>query len=103
MVCYIVPLAATLVLGGLRKAGISKGVHGFWLNIMMLGGALFGAVDHLWNGELFMAGVNWMSDIALGFTITGSIFAGWGAIVYKEQLIQPFRFMGRRIGIIGKI
>jgi len=101
MVCYILPLAATIILAGLRKRGIGAGTHVFWLNIMMLGGALFGTVDHLWNGELFMIGANFMSDIALGGTITVAIFGGWGVIVYRGQLVQPFRMFLQRTGIYG--
>jgi hypothetical protein len=99
MVCYIVPLAATLagIMG--RKALKKEGSHGFWLNLMLLGGALFGVIDHFWNGELFLIGTNWVADIALGGTITAGILASWGVIVYKERLSEPFRFLTRVTGI----
>ena len=66
MVCWIVPLTATLIGFFGRKSFNWKGARSFWLNIMLLGGAIFGAIDHLWNGELFLIGTNWAMDLALG-------------------------------------
>lgn len=99
MVCYIVPLFATIFYTVFRKASGRNGVHGFWLNIMMFGGAMFGVIDHLWFGELFMIGTNWIADIALGGTITAGIFSGWALIVYKDHLAQPTRFITRITGM----
>jgi len=77
MVCYIIPLATALVLSILW--GFSKkGASGFWLNLLLYGGAAFGVVDHLWHGELFLISPNWIADVALGGTITGVIFGAWG-------------------------
>ncbi|MCP8314032.1 MAG: hypothetical protein H3Z53_06635 [archaeon] len=77
MVCYIIPLATAVVLSILW--GFSKGgAQGFWLNLSLYGGAVFGVVDHLWHGELFLISPNWFADIALGATITGAIFGVWG-------------------------
>ncbi len=99
MVCYIVPLAATII-GTLTRKSLGKhGAHGFWLNIMLLGGALFGVIDHFWNGELFLISANWMLDLALGGSITAGIFVSWGVIVSKDRLLEPLRFINRRIGI----
>ncbi len=97
MACYFVPLAAAAVTYMVRRKG-TGGARGFWLNIMLLGGALFGGIDHFWNGELFLITSTWMSDVALGLTITASIFGTWGIIAYNAQLIHPFRMLVRRIG-----
>jgi hypothetical protein len=69
---------------------------------MLLGGALFGLVDHAWNGELMMISQAWLSDIALGFAITGTITAGWGLIAYKNHVIVPLRMIGRRTGFLSR-
>jgi hypothetical protein len=54
----------------------------------MLGGAVFGVVDHLWNGELFLVGPNIANDVLLGFAITATILAVWGVMVYLEERPQ---------------
>ena len=101
MVCYIVPLAATVV-GVIHRKSMNKhDANGFLLNIMLLGGALFGVIDHAWNGELFLLGANWFMDMALGGTITLGIFASWGVIAFKDRLFNPLRTINRRIGIIS--
>ncbi|MFH1978009.1 MAG: hypothetical protein ABIJ92_01660 [Candidatus Aenigmatarchaeota archaeon] len=86
MVCFIVPLIATIIGFTGRKVFNKKGSHGFWLNIMLLGGAVFGGIDHLWNGELFIIGTNWLMDLALGGAITGGIVASWGIISFKDKI-----------------
>jgi len=102
MVCYIVPLIATFIVYAKRKMGKSGGVHGFWLNIMLLGAALFGGIDHLWNGELFLISANWMMDLALGVTITAAVFGSWGVIVYKENIENLFPKSHTLLGIFRK-
>lgn len=93
MVCYVIPLIASLV-GTLRRMSLKRRhpknsyTHSFWLNIMLLGGALFGVIDHLWHGELFLIGQNWMFDLALGSTITAGIIGSWGVIVYKNDIVK---------------
>ena len=98
MVCYAVPLAALLITAFRRKLLKKTDVEGFWLNLLLLGGALFGVIDHFWNGELFLLGPNILTDLALGTTITGGTFAAWGVIVFREK-IAKFRFLSRRTGI----
>jgi len=100
MVCYAVPLVATVITYIVRKTGHHRDVHSFWLNLMFLGGALFGGIDHLWNGELFLLGPGLMMDMALGFTITGGTLAAWGLIVYKEQLTTSWMNLGNRLHIL---
>lgn len=59
----------------------------FWLNLLLLGGAIFGVVDHLWNGELLLVSENWMMDLALGFVITAAIFGTWAAVVRLSSAV----------------
>jgi len=80
MVCYTVPLAASILIFGGRKALHCENEKNFRFGLLMMGGAIFGVVDHLWNGELTLVGPNWASDIALGFAITGVITLAWVAI-----------------------
>jgi hypothetical protein len=99
MVCYAVPLAATIIVSLKRLASRKKTPEGFWLNLLLLGGALFGVIDHFWNGELFLIGPNIFTDLALGVTITAGIFVAWGTIVFREKITYSFRFLSRRTGI----
>jgi len=48
---------------------------------MLYGGALFGIVDHIWHGELFLISGSLAKDLALGGVITAAIFACWGIIL----------------------
>ena len=98
MVCYAVPLAATIIVSLKRKLSGEKTKEGFWLNLLLLGGSLFGIIDHFWNGGLFLLGPNILADLSLGATITLGIFAAWGVIVFREKLAK-FRFLSRRTGI----
>ena len=83
MVCYIVPAAAAIVHYGLRRniMGWKKSIHHFWLSLLLVGGAIFGVVDHWWNGELFLIGKDPLLDIMLGVTITATIFVAWAVII----------------------
>jgi hypothetical protein len=57
----------------------------------LVGGAIFGVVDHWWNGELFFIGENALMDITLGITITIAIVAIW-AVIYtldKTRVKKP--------------
>jgi hypothetical protein len=61
---------------------------------MLYGGTLFGVIDHLWNGELFLVSASWVKDIALGFVITAAIFAGWSIILALSKVSPGFaRYM----------
>ena len=95
MVCYIVPAAAAIVHYGLRRniRGWSKSIHHFWLSLLLAGGAIFGVVDHLWNGELFIIGKDPMIDVMLGVTITVAIFIAWAFIVIlkKTNVQKPIK------------
>lgn len=101
MVCYIVPLAAWLASAARRKALRKSDVHGMWLNIMLLGGALFGGIDHFWNGELLLLGANWAMDLALGFTITLGITGAWGLLVWKDRMMKQVKPVEGIAGVQG--
>ncbi|MBU0496995.1 MAG: hypothetical protein KKC68_08160 [Candidatus Thermoplasmatota archaeon] len=83
MVCYAVPTIAAIVHGILRKNKTSwnGSMQHLWLNLLLAGGAIFGLVDHWWNGELFYIGDNIVLDLMLGVAITVSIFIVWGLMV----------------------
>lgn len=98
MVCYVIPLAVGIissVLWGKRKGGPA----GWWLNLLLYGGAMFGVVDHFWNGELFLLGNAPMFDLLLGATITATILGGWG-IIFTMAKIYPD--LGHRMGFLAK-
>jgi hypothetical protein len=79
MSCYAVPLAASVIIFGGRKAIHKENEKSFRLGLMMAGGSVFGVVDHAWNGELAMAGPDLASDLLLGVAITASIAIAWAA------------------------
>ncbi len=64
---------------------------------MLYGGALFGVVDHLWNGQLFLIGGAPLMDLLLGVTITAVIFGGWG-ITFAVARAYPD--LGYRMGFL---
>jgi len=73
--CYTVPIAASVVTTAiwLKKRDASVG----YLNLMLYGAGIFGFVDHLWNGELFLISDNIGKDLLLGAVITASVFGAW--------------------------
>ncbi|MEM5872211.1 MAG: hypothetical protein QW051_05050 [Candidatus Aenigmatarchaeota archaeon] len=103
MVCYTIPLATGIIIALARWIKGKNDKEGFWLNLMFLGASLFGVVDHLWNGELLLIGENMLSDLALGFTITLSVFAVWGVLVNKEKILDKIGVLThRKTGIYKK-
>lgn len=88
MVCYVIPAVAAFVHYGTRKKITSwkKNIHQKWLGLLLVGGAIFGIVDHLWNGELFLIGNNIVSDLMLGMTITIVICVVWAVIVIVDKI-----------------
>jgi len=81
--CYVVPTASAIVTSIMWKK--NQSVKVWWLNLMFIGGALFGGIDHLWNGELFLVGKNTANDILLGVVISAFIVAIWGAILFLSK------------------
>ena len=84
MTCYAVPAVAAIIHFFMRKKSPSS-KYQRWLNQLFLGGAIFGVVDHLWNGELFLFGPNLAMDLALGVLITLVLVAVWGMMVYVDK------------------
>lgn len=46
---------------------------------------MFGFIDHLWNGQLFLIGPNLLLDLALGTIITLGIFCLWEILVMTDK------------------
>jgi len=77
--CYVGPLAAAAVTTlAWRK---NKSINVWWLMLMFYGASLFGVIDHLWNGELFLISKEWAKDLSLGIVITMAIFIAWKIIL----------------------
>lgn len=77
--CYTIPLAAAAITSIIWKK--NKSVNMWSLNLMLYGASIFGIVDHLWNGELFLISDNITRDLLLGVVITAGIFITWKFIV----------------------
>ena len=77
--CYTVPTAAAIVTTFMWRKNKSLGL--WWLLLLFYGGALFGVIDHLWNGELFLISKTPVKDFALGFVITAVIILAWLVIM----------------------
>lgn len=78
--CYIVPTAAAMVTTFIWKK--NRSLELWWLLLLFYGGSLFGVIDHLWNGELFLISENWVKDFALGVAITTGIVLAWSIILF---------------------
>lgn len=81
--CYAVPVAGAIVTSVLWSK--ARNIKILWLNLLFWGGALFGVIDHLWNGELFLVSENIVSDLMLGVTITVAIMVWWGVMVFVSK------------------
>ena len=77
--CYLGPTTAAIVTTFMWKS--KKTLRLFWLMLMFYGGSLFGVIDHLWNGELFLVSENWVKDLSLGVVITAVIIMVWKGIL----------------------
>jgi len=82
MTCYIIPLLATLAHYGMRKKipTLNTDPKQGWLTMMLGGASMFGFIDHLWNGQLFLLGPNLEWDLMLGTTITGAVVGLWALV-----------------------
>lgn len=80
--CYIVPLAVSIVTTIVGRKKKTPKIR--QLNLLLYGASMFGVIDHLWNGELFLISENVAKDILLGIVITAAIFAGCN-ILYRLQ------------------
>ncbi len=82
--CYAVPAAGAAITSIVWSR--TKSIKVWWLNLMFIGGALFGIIDHLWNGELFMVSGDIAKDLLLGVTISAFILLFWfGTLVYCKH------------------
>lgn len=82
--CYTVPLAGAIVTSVAWSK--TKSVKVWWLTLMFYGGALFGVIDHFWNGELFLISENIVSDLLLGLAITGVTLMFWWLMVICSKV-----------------
>lgn len=73
--CYLVPTVAAITTTFVWKK--KNTLKTFWLVLMFYGGSLFGVIDHLWNGELFLISENWIKDLSLGIVIAVMIVVAW--------------------------
>ena len=87
MTCYVVPATAAIICFFMRKKIPSwkNSEKHLWLNLLLAGGALFGVVDHIWNGEFMLFGSGWLADLTLGITITVIIIAAWGFTIFSQK------------------
>jgi len=82
--CYTIPLAAAIITTILWRR--KKESRLWWLNLMLYGGTIFGIVDHIWHGELFLISESIVKDLSLGGIITASVFACWGIILGLSKI-----------------
>lgn len=89
MVCYVVP-TAVLVLGlALRRKYNWNTLYAQWFTMLFAGGVVFGVVDHVWNGELFLIGGSIAGDLLLGLAITLVLLAVWVVLVSLDAAKKP--------------
>lgn len=81
--CYLGPTTAAIVTTFIWKN--KKTSRLFWLMLMFYGGTLFGVIDHLWNGQLFLVSKEWMKDLSLGLVITAGIILAWRVIIFLAK------------------
>ena len=87
MTCYVVPASAAIIHHFMRKKNPSwkNDKHHIWLSLLLYGAAIFGVIDHWWNGELLLFGPHWLADIMLGATISIAIVFAWAIIVVADK------------------
>lgn len=81
--CYIVPVAGAIITSLICRKKREAKI--WWLNLMFCGGALFGIIDHIWNGELF-ASQNIVKDLSLGVVISLGILASWFVLLGLRRI-----------------
>ena len=84
MGCYTVPLVAAGIHYFMRKKNPSwmNNKHHKMLNLLFVGAAVFGVVDHAWNGELLAFS---LADVALGAAITVALVVVASVLVVAEK------------------
>ncbi|MFH1519581.1 MAG: hypothetical protein ABIE75_03315 [Candidatus Omnitrophota bacterium] len=86
--CYTVPVAGAIVTSLIW--GRTKNIKTGWLTLMFYGGALFGVIDHLWNGELLLISENIIGDLLLGLVIAMAIILLWGIVLLLSKINPTF-------------
>ena len=88
MGCYVVPTVAAIAHFYIRKHNPTLKADSYqrWLNLLFVGGAIFGVVDHMWYGELFMLGHNPIADLMLGVVITVVTYIAWKFMVIYDKV-----------------
>lgn len=81
--CYTVPLTGAIAATFLWRK--NKSVKTWWLSLMFYGGSLFGVIDHLWNGELFLISKDWVKDLGLGAVIAAATLLAWGIVLFLAK------------------
>lgn len=81
--CYVVSIAAAVVTS--LTWSRTKSIKVWWLTLMFYGGAMFGVIDHLWNGELFLVSVNTPKDLILGVLIVVTTILLWGMMLLLSK------------------
>jgi hypothetical protein len=84
MTCYVVPTAVAVLSVAFRRKYAIHTKYAQWFTIIFAGGSIFGFVDHMWNGELFLVGPSFMGDMLLGLAITATLLTSWAAMVYAD-------------------
>lgn len=77
--CYVIPATSAIITSFIWRR--NKTSQTWWLSLLFSGGAIFGVIDHLWNGQLFFISRNWAKDLLLGAVITVGIILTWIVII----------------------
>lgn len=85
MVCYALSVLSAAAVYAIRRRGDAPELR--TLNLMFFGGALFGFIDHWWNGELFYS-PDLAADMLLGLAIVAGITGTWAAMTYGPLLLK---------------
>lgn len=88
MACFLVPMGAAILTTAVRKKVPDK-YHINWLNLMLWGGVVMFAVEHISNGEVVLyppfitAGLPEVLPemLRVGIPMTLSVFVIWGIMV----------------------
>ncbi len=81
--CHVVPVVSAIVTTVLNKNKKNPDIG--QLNLLFYGASIFGIVDHLWNGELFLISPNIGKDLLLGVVISACVLAGWAMGLYSRR------------------
>lgn len=84
--CYAGPVVGAIVSTFAWSKNRSSKL--WWLTLLFWGGAIFGFVDHLWNGELFLISKDIGKDLLLGVVISALILVAW-AITVALSKVNP--------------